>query len=98
MLMLSFIFVIVCGLFEWKRICACFNYRLFLYYRRRSSYQEGKVRTPLIGLTLRQELDFPRLMSWVLFVFSQLRLEVIVLLILLELLKLSFYKFLINCR
>jgi hypothetical protein len=24
MSMLSFIFVIVCGLFEWKKICACF--------------------------------------------------------------------------
>jgi len=22
--MLSFVFVIVCGLFEWKRICVCF--------------------------------------------------------------------------
>jgi hypothetical protein len=29
--MLSFIFVIVGGLFEWKRICAGFFYHLFIY-------------------------------------------------------------------
>jgi hypothetical protein len=40
MLMLSFIFVIVCGLFEWKRTCAGFFYRLLIMYcRGRSSYQ-----------------------------------------------------------
>jgi len=31
MFMLSFIFVIVCGLYEWKRIFAVFFNRLFIY-------------------------------------------------------------------
>jgi len=30
MFMLSFIFVIVCGLFEWKLICVGFIFRLFI--------------------------------------------------------------------
>ena len=34
MFKLSFIFVMVCGLFEWKRICAGFFYHLFMYVLR----------------------------------------------------------------
>jgi hypothetical protein len=38
--MLSFIFVVVCGLFEWKQICAGFQIVcLYLYYCWRSNYQ-----------------------------------------------------------
>ena len=45
--LLSFIFVIlvVCGLFEWKRICL-----FYMYCHWRSRYQEGRVGIPLTGL------------------------------------------------
>ena len=49
MLMLSFIFVIICCFFEWKRICASL---VFLYCHWRSSYQEVRDAIPLTGLTL----------------------------------------------
>jgi len=40
--MLTFIFAIVCGLFEWKRICADFFIVCFyLFWRWRPNYQEG---------------------------------------------------------
>ena len=42
-------FMIVCGLFEWKRICVgCFIVCLYMYCRWRSSYQEGRVGIPLV--------------------------------------------------
>ena len=44
MCMLSFIFLIVCGHFERKRICAGFlSFCLYMYCSWRSSYQEGMV-------------------------------------------------------
>ena len=47
---LSFMFVIVCGLFEWKRICAGFFFIVCVYMccRWRSSYQERRVGDPVI--------------------------------------------------
>ena len=72
MLMLSFIFVIVCGLFEWKRTCAGFFYRLLIMYcRGRSSYQAVELGShqPVCSCHIfesvqSQELDFQRHMSW----------------------------------
>ena len=67
MFMLSFIFVIVCGLFEWERICAGFLFIVCLYYycSGKSNYQDGRVGIPLNGLTRHiflsvpsQDLDF----------------------------------------
>ena len=47
--MLSFMFRMVCGLFGWKRICACFFIVcLYMYCRWRSQEKVGK---PLNGLT-----------------------------------------------
>ena len=44
-------FVIVCGLFEWKRICAgLFIVLLYIYSRWRSPYHEGRVGIPLTDL------------------------------------------------
>jgi hypothetical protein len=49
--MLSFIFVIVCGLFEWKRISASsFVVCLSMYFPWGSKYQEGRVGVPFTGL------------------------------------------------
>ena len=47
---LSFMFVIVCGLFEWKQICAGFFFIVcvYMYCRWRSSYQERRVGDPVI--------------------------------------------------
>ena len=72
MFILSFIFVIACGLFEWKRICTIlfFLYRLFICVLR-SSYQEGRIFIPLAGLTTphlcvcpKAGPEFPTSMSW----------------------------------
>jgi len=49
--MLSFIFVIVCGRFEIKRILCSFFVYADLYCLWRSNYQRGKVWIPLTGLT-----------------------------------------------
>ena len=71
MIMLSFIFVIACGLFEWK--CTFFFIVcLYMYYCWRSSYQEGRVgnEIPFTGLIPphfcafpKQGLGFPTYMS-----------------------------------
>jgi hypothetical protein len=47
-----FCFVIKCGLFERKQICACFFIVcLYMYCHWRSSYQEGRDGMPLTSLT-----------------------------------------------
>ena len=82
--MLTFIFVIVCGIFEWKWICARFISCLY-----RCTYQElsriikrESISLALIGLTSHhcvplpsQGLDLP---SVFVLIFSELRWEVIV--------------------
>ena len=61
----SFIFVIVCGFYEWKRICAGYN-RLFIYVedpviiRGLGSDLHGTFFVPVSS----QDIDFQRLMSW----------------------------------
>jgi len=62
--------VIVCGLFEWKQICAGFLSFVDIciavedpVIRRgglRSSYQEGRVGIPLTGLTLPHSCACPK--------------------------------------
>ena len=48
---LSFICVIVCGLFEWKRICAGFFSRLLIYVLPLEiQLSRGRVGVPLAGL------------------------------------------------
>jgi hypothetical protein len=72
MRMLSFIFVIVCGLFVCKRICAgLLSYVYICIAIGDSSYQERNVGIPWIGLTppllvsvSNQDQDFKRNMSW----------------------------------
>ena len=51
--MLSFTFVVVSGLFEWKRIYARFFFivSLYMYCCWRSSYLKGRAWIPLTGLT-----------------------------------------------
>jgi hypothetical protein len=48
----SLIFVMVCGLFKWKRICkGFFIVCLYVYCRWGYSYKEGRIRIPLAALT-----------------------------------------------
>ena len=93
MLMLPFICIIVCCLFWVDTNLCSFFYRLYLYMycRRGSSYQEGEVGIPLIGLTpphlcawFSQDLVFRRHLSWSHFIFSgwgERRLFVLVILV-----------------
>ena len=75
MFMLSFTFVIECGLFEWKRICAVFFYHLFLSMC--IAIGDPVIRTGGLGFNPaicvpvpNLDLDFHRHMSWY-FVFSK---------------------------
>ena len=58
MFMFSFICVILCGLFDWKRIYSFF-YRLFMYCCWRDNYQEGG-EIPLTNITTPRFYRFPR--------------------------------------
>jgi hypothetical protein len=62
MFMLSFIFVKACGHFKWKRICAGFSYRLFIYV---SNYQEGRVENTLADLTPPHFCACPKSSAWI---------------------------------
>jgi len=59
MFMLSLIFVIVYGLFEWKRVCAgFFSSFIYMYCCWRSSYQGRRVGIPF------SSLNQPHFCSW----------------------------------
>jgi hypothetical protein len=63
--MLSLIFVTVCGLCEWKRICVWFvSFFLNMYCRLRSSYQEGSVGIPITCFNPPQFCACPMPRSW----------------------------------
>jgi hypothetical protein len=75
MFMLSSIFVIVCGLFEWN-LCRFFIIYLYMYCHWRSSYQEGwdpinlfKPHHISVPVSI-QDLNFQRHISWCLFILG----------------------------
>ena len=79
-----FIFVIVCGHFEWQRICAGFD-SLFIYVLSLCYYQERRVGVPLTCVILprlcacpKSGSRFPTSYVVVLFMFNDLRREVVV--------------------
>ena len=70
-------YLIVCGLFVWKRICVGFYVCLYLYCWR-SSYQNGRLGSQLIGLTpthfcacLKIALGFPTSLWRGLYMFNE---------------------------
>jgi hypothetical protein len=74
---LSFIFVIVCGLFEWKQIFA--DFASFVYICIEIQLSRGEVWDPInqfIPVPI-QDLNFKCHMSWSFLVFNEMRLNVV---------------------